>query len=96
MQEGGLMFIELNFRGHSFVLTSDEKNFIIGDGMQEYPDSKGVIQRKVRNPAYPSTLEGAINLILTRTIKKSDATTLKMLLTEYREMKKEIYEFFKS
>ena len=80
------MYIEIG----KYVLSSDSCNFIISD---PYDVTAKKINRE--NPSYHCTIESAINGVLKRRMRKSDATTLIELKNELAAHRTELTSIFK-
>lgn len=82
----------MNIQIGKYVLTSDSFQFILAETYIAQSGKMKGQQIEKRSTFHP-TLEGALNEIWRREIRASDATTLKDLLEEMKDIKKQILEF---
>ena len=83
------MKIKLEHRGREIWLESDTNNYIVHEGYKPYFDKKAGVERQIqKNPAYYSDLAMALNGILKKGVRNSDATTLHQLYNEIGELKR--------
>ena len=81
------MKIKFEFQKRELWIESDNHQFIVHEGFEICEKVKKRI-----NPAYSYQFQQAIIYLLDKGIKSSDASTLKELMEDYRELKRIILE----
>ena len=84
------MRIPIEIHGKTYLLTSDEDQFIIGE--ERIDSKKGTV--RIGNPAYFSTIGAAFNHLLEVGLRGSGATTLQELVDDFNEFKDFLLDVF--
>ena len=83
-----MLKIKLEYKGREIWLESNTHNYIIHDGYREHISEKGEEIKERIHPCYYSRLDLALDRILTKGIRRSDATTLKKMYDEIIELRR--------
>lgn len=75
-------------RGKEIWLESNTHNYIVHEGIKIHIDNKGNKIEKKIHPCYYSRFDLALERILTKGIRNSDATTLTELYDEVIELRR--------
>ncbi len=83
-----MLRIKLEHKGREIWLESNIHNYIVHDGYKTSVNKKGEEVKTQQHPCYYSRLDLALNCILTKGIRKSDATTLEQMYNELIDLKR--------
>ena len=87
-----MLKIKMEHKGKEIWLESDRHNYVVHDGYKKHIVKSGKDKGKTveiqQHPCYFSRLDLALNCIMTKGIRKSDATTLNQMYNEIAELKR--------
>ena len=83
-----MLSIKLEHDGREIWLESNTHNYIIHDGYNTRINKKGEEVKDQKHPCYYSRLDLALECILTKGIRRSDANTLEKMYNEIIELKR--------